>query len=354
MPGLDRSRILIKQPLGFPASLVLPSPSSHNYQAGSPAMSALFNGPLAQARRDQAVSDSSSLQAWVMAFNILSALGFILLAVILFTALLSPNVRRVSTWYSYIVAWIFFCITPFLVIGHQMPSDPPPSFAPCVLDEALMYASRPFAAFGTLSLILQLYLNVSTRLKRGEVRPEFVFVLLAIPPILYLIVFLWTFILGIVNPDQVELEPKGFYCHLNQPSPSIVVACLVLFATSAALVIEGMIVILLSRNWRAFRALQRRDEHTVSLSIIIRVSVFAILPMIGLGLSFTTYVPNLVDKIFPAYNLVLASLPTAAALIFGSQSDIIQVWMFWKVEGKTMTQLSLTTVDSSSCSINSA
>jgi hypothetical protein len=44
-----------------------------------------------------------------------------------------------------------------------------------------------------------------------------------------------------------------------------------------------MIVILLSQHWRAFRALQRRDEHTVSLSIIIRVSVFAILPVIGLG-----------------------------------------------------------------------
>jgi len=316
-------------------------------------MAAFFRAPLAHARRDQAVSDSSSsssLQAWVMAFNILSALGFMLIAVVFLTALLSPNVRRVSTWYSYMLAWMAFCVTPFLVIGHQTQFDPPPSFAPCVLDSALMYASRPFAAFATLSLILQLYLNVSTRLKRGEVRPEFVFVLLVVPPILYLIMFLWTFILGVVNPDQVKLEPGGFYCHIERSSPANVGACLVLFATSAALVIEVMIVILLSRNWRAFRSLQRREEHAVSLSIIVRVSVFAILPVVGLGLGFATYVPNLVDKIFPPYNLLLASLPTAAALIFGSQSDIMHVWMFWRVEGKTMTQLSLTTVDSYSSS----
>ncbi|KAJ7753302.1 hypothetical protein B0H14DRAFT_2802291 [Mycena olivaceomarginata] len=311
-------------------------------------MAASF-GPLAQARRDQAVSESdSSLQAWIMAFNVVSAFGLILLSIVFFTALLSPNVKRVSTWYSYMVSWMVFCITPFLVIGHQAPFDPPPSFAPCVLDSALMYASRPFAAFGTLALILQLYLNVSTRLKRGEVRSELVFMLLVVPPTVYLAIFLWTFILGIADPNAVKLEPEGFYCHLEKSLPSTVNACLVIFATFTALVIEVLIVVLLSRNWRAFRALQRRDEHAVSLSIIIRVSSFAVLPMIGLGLSFATYVPNLVDKIFPPYNLLLAALPAAAALIFGSQTDILNIWMFWRVKRKTKTHLSLTTVGSNS------
>src|ERR1700761_1398990 len=82
------------------------------------------------------------LQAAIMAFNILSATGFILLLVIFFTAWLSSNVKRVSTWYMYILGWIVFCITPFPVIGHQTHSNPP-SFATCVVDSALMYASRP-------------------------------------------------------------------------------------------------------------------------------------------------------------------------------------------------------------------
>jgi hypothetical protein len=78
-----------------------------------------------------------------MAFNILSDLGFILLAVVFFTALLSSRVKRVSTWYCYMVSWMAFCITPFFVIGHQTHADRPPSFAPCVVNSALMYASRP-------------------------------------------------------------------------------------------------------------------------------------------------------------------------------------------------------------------
>ncbi|KAJ6453533.1 hypothetical protein C8R45DRAFT_1038994 [Mycena sanguinolenta] len=318
---------------------------------------------LTRARGEPAVSSdpslSSSLHAWIMAYNILSGIGLISLGVVFLTALLAPTVRRVSTWYGYMISWMAMCIPAFLVIGHQTPGlEPPPAFAPCALDAALMYASRPFVAFGTLSLLSQLYLHVSTRLKRGQVRPEFVFVFLFVPPILYLFMFLWTFILGIANPDLVELEPGGFYCHINIASPAIVGACLVVFATSAALVIEALIVILLCRNWRAFRSLQRRDRDrdAVSLSIIIRISVFAVMPVIGLILSFLTYDSALLNSVWVPYNLLLASMPAAAALIFGSQADILRVWMFWRkprVDGKTETmksELTLTTVDSNTSS----
>ncbi|KAJ7450859.1 hypothetical protein FB451DRAFT_716800 [Mycena latifolia] len=291
---------------------------------------------LSQVPRDQDDAADNYLQAMVAAFNIISIIGFVLLGAVFCTAVLSPNVHRVSTWYTYILAWMAFCITPFLVFGHQTHLDPPSSFASCVVDSALMYASRPLAAFATLSLILHLYNNVSSRLKQGHVHPNFVFALIVVPPTSYFFMFLWTLLLGIRNPHQVELEPGGFYCHLANSVPAIVGAALVVFATSIALLVEVLTAILLSRNWRAFRALQRRHEHAVSLSIIIRVSVFAILPMIGLGLSFTTYVPALMDNIFPIYNFILALLPTAAAIIFGSQMDLIRAWMFWRRENPAL------------------
>ncbi|KAJ7111322.1 hypothetical protein C8R44DRAFT_856628 [Mycena epipterygia] len=292
------------------------------------------SGSLSQVPRDEApgVASDDSLQASITAFNILSATGFILLTAIFLTALLSARVKRVSTWYIYILAWMAFCITPFLLIGHQTNLDPSPSFAVCAVDAALMYASRPFAAFATLSLVIHLYLNVSTRLKQGEVRPRCILSLIVVPPTLYIVIFLWTLILGIRNPDQVELEPGGFYCHLTTSIPAIVGAALVVLGTALALLVEVLTALLLSRNWRAFRSLQRRDEHAISLSIIIRVSVFGILPIIGMALSFTTYMPNLLDRIWPIYNILLALLPTTAALIFGSQMDLIRVWMFWRVE----------------------
>ncbi|KAJ7506980.1 hypothetical protein B0H11DRAFT_2218818 [Mycena galericulata] len=294
----------------------------------------MFGAALGSLFRPRADNDGPSLQAAIMAFNILSAIGFVLLTAVFFTALLSSSVKRVSTWYTYILAWMVFCITPFLILGHQTHLDPPPSFAACVVDSALMYSSRPFAAFATLALILHLYLNISTRLKQGEVRPEYVYGLMVLPPALYLILLIYTLLFGIHNEDQVELEQGGFYCRLASPTPAIVGAAFVVFGTLVALLIEVLTVILLCRNWRAFRALQRRDEHAVSLSIIIRISGFAVLPLIGLVLGFATYVPNLVDRIFPAYTILLALMPVAAALIFGSQMDIIKVWMFWRTEPK--------------------
>ncbi|KAJ6625229.1 hypothetical protein B0H10DRAFT_660474 [Mycena sp. CBHHK59/15] len=271
-----------------------------------------------------------TLRIWVRVFDVISAVGFLLLGAVFFTALLSPSVKRISTWYANILAWMVFCITPFLVVGHQTHLDPPPSFSACVVDSALMYASRPLAAFSSLALVLHLFFNVSTQLKHGEARPQHVFLLLIIPPLLYIIFFLWTLMLGLLYPDLVELEPSGFYCHLKPAIPAIVVAAFVAFTTSCVIVLEVITGVLLYRNWRAFRALHMRHEHSVSLSILIRASAFGVLPMIGLALSFTTYVPNLVDKIFPAYNILLASLPTAAALIFGSQMDLIRVWIFWR------------------------
>ncbi|KAJ7683341.1 hypothetical protein B0H17DRAFT_1137830 [Mycena rosella] len=250
----------------------------------------------------------------VTTFNALSLVGLVLLAIVFLTAVLSPSVKRVSTWYTYMLAWMVFSVTPFLVVGHQTSLDPPPAFTPCLVDSALMYASRPFAGLATLSLILHLYLIISSRLKQGDVHPHYVFGL------------------GIQNSYQVELEPGGFYCHLANPLPAIVGAAFVGFATSVALLVEGEYIVRACSE-SAFidpASHEQCHEHPVSLSIIIRVSVFAILPIIGLGLSFTTYVPRFVDQIFPIYNFLLALLPAAAALIFGSQMDLLRVWMFWR------------------------
>ncbi|KAJ7060387.1 hypothetical protein C8F01DRAFT_1142482 [Mycena amicta] len=280
-----------------------------------------------RARADEVAGQNP---AAVMAFNILSATGFFLLLAVFLTAILSRTVRRVSTWYTYIAAWAIFCIIPFPVLGHQTRFSAAPEFTACVVDAALMYASRPYAGFATLALLLHLYITVSTRLKQTTVPRWLVLFLMIFPIVVYFILFLGTLILGLRNPSLVELEARGYYCHLATPVPTIICAALVCFIGIAIIVIEVLTFILLCSHWRAFRALQRRNEPGVELSIMIRMSAFAVLPFIGLVLSFLAYIPQLVGKMFHAYNLLLAFLPVAAALIFGSQTDIIDVWMFWK------------------------
>ncbi|KAJ7250428.1 hypothetical protein C8J57DRAFT_684496 [Mycena rebaudengoi] len=276
---------------------------------------------------------ANALRPWVWAFNIVTTFGFCLLAVIFLTAVLAPSVKRISTWYGYILAWMAFCITPFLVFGHQTYLDTPPSYYVCLVDSAFMYASRPLAAFSTLALVLHLYLNISAQLKH-KARPNYGFWLLIIPPITHLVMFLWTLILGLRDPDLVELEPGGFYCHLTNTTPGIVGAALVGFATFLVLLFQVLMAMMLYRNWFAFRELPTNEDPEISLSILLRVSAFGTLPIITLGLICVTYVPDPPKIIYPVYNLFLAFMPTAAALIFGSQMDLIIIWMFWRQRSK--------------------
>ncbi|KAJ7250758.1 hypothetical protein C8J57DRAFT_1354770 [Mycena rebaudengoi] len=276
---------------------------------------------------------ADALRLWVCAFNVVTTFGFCLLAVIFLTAVLASSVKRISTWYGYILAWMAFCITPFLVFGHQTYLDTPPSFHVCLVDSAIMYASRPLAAFSTLALVVHLYLNISAQLKH-KARPNSVSCLLIIPPITHLGMFLWTLILGLRNPDLVELEPGGFYCHLTNSLPGIVGAALVGFATFLVLLFQAVMAMMLYRNWRAFRELPTSENHEISLSILIRVSAFGTLPIIALVLICVSYVPDPPEIIYPIYNLLLAFMPTSAALIFGSQMDLINIWMFWRQSSK--------------------
>lgn len=131
-------------PAGSP-TMVAPAGSSSQVHIGTPRSFRCCLLVLIRCRIIDEVSREHALQARadVMAFNIISGAGFLLLTAIFFTVLLSSRVKRVSTWYGYILAWMAFCITPFLVLGHQTHEDPPPSFTVCVVDSALMYASRP-------------------------------------------------------------------------------------------------------------------------------------------------------------------------------------------------------------------
>ncbi|KAF7331286.1 hypothetical protein MKEN_00005700 [Mycena kentingensis (nom. inval.)] len=268
--------------------------------------------------------------AAITAFNVLSTTGFFLLLAILLTAALSRSVYRVSTWYTYMLAWMVFCITPFPMLGHQTRLDAPPAWGTCLADAALMYASRPYAGFATLALLLQLYVTVKTRIQRTQIPRYFVPILMILPPVSWIALVLAIVITGIRNPTLVELEPGGFYCHLSSPAPAVAVASLISLVGISILTVQILTFRLLRAHWRAFRALQYPSDDAaprdVSLSIILRVSTFALLPFVGFVLSFLTYVPRLVPRIFGPYNIVLACLPVAAALIFGSQTDVIDGW----------------------------
>src|SRR6266498_1561310 len=79
----------------------------------------------------------------VRAFLALNFVGGIGLLLVIVTAIFSPNVKRLPTWFSFCASWIFSCIsyTLLTLAGQQFTTHP--SYPLCFTQAALVYAVPP-------------------------------------------------------------------------------------------------------------------------------------------------------------------------------------------------------------------
>ncbi|KAJ7285033.1 hypothetical protein C8J57DRAFT_1290202 [Mycena rebaudengoi] len=261
-------------------------------------------------------------------FNFLQFFGFLSVAIVVVTAWLSPRIYRTSTWYSFMGSWMFFCLSFFIIVGQQVGAEP--DFGVCLTQAALIYSAAPLTSWGSLVFLLQLYFNVSAVLENGKPSRSQKIGLHLIPFAVHLVVFLEALIIGLLNRDQVSRDPSGMYCHLQHPLQYKISAAVVILAMILMLIYEGLIANVLYRNWNAFQKLRVHSPNAAPLPLMIRMIVFSFLPMfaIAMAISANFYFPN--QESFTKIHLVIASLPAAAAFIFGTQHDILSVWMFWK------------------------
>ncbi|KAH0582068.1 hypothetical protein H2248_011724 [Termitomyces sp. 'cryptogamus'] len=108
----------------------------------------------------------------------------------------------------------------------------------------------------------------------------------------------------------------------------IVLACMVLI-----IVIQGHDFLSLYNSWNiyiigiiGFRLYQNRRAifgRGYSITMVIRVMVFNLLGALALGV-VVAYVMTWQHGL--AFDMILATLPVLAVLIFGSQLDLIRIW----------------------------
>ncbi|KAJ6531858.1 hypothetical protein B0H19DRAFT_459361 [Mycena capillaripes] len=288
--------------------------------AGNYTMSKVFAGEDIQAE-----NDSFALLA---VFNFLQIFGFLSIAIIVLTAWLSPRVRRTPAWYFFMSSWMFFCLSYFFIAGQQVGAEPPP-FGICVTQAALIYAAPPLTSCVSLSFLLQLYTTVSSVLRHGQASRTRTILLQIFPFAVHFIFFIETLIIGLSNRHEVARNLSGMFCHLTNSFQAKVTATVVILAMISMLVYEVLTVMLLYRNWTAFQRLRVRSNDAVSLPLLIRVTVFSFLPMVAMAISSMSFLPS--SPIVEAQtNLIVAFLPAAAAVIFGTQRDLLNAWMFWK------------------------
>lgn len=79
--------------------------------------------------------------ALMVAFNAIETVGLVGALIVIFTAILSPSIQRLPTWYLVLCSGAVYSFSMLILPMAQRQSGPEPGFALCLFQGALIYAS---------------------------------------------------------------------------------------------------------------------------------------------------------------------------------------------------------------------
>ncbi|KAI0635517.1 hypothetical protein C8Q77DRAFT_573286 [Trametes polyzona] len=261
-----------------------------------------------------------------LAFQFAGAIG---LLAVLVTALFAPKVYRHFTWLNFCITWLIYCISyTLLAFSGQQTRPEPPVYPLCLAQACLIYAAPVLVAMSTFSLVLQLWFTLCNALRPPKEATRYnllrnAFLLLA-PYFMWLGFIVAMLVIGTRNPQKVQRAGGLVYCTIKLSEPGNVTA---IFVAAILLVMVGLDVYIgtvLYKNWRALRG----SDHpgAIPFSLIVRVAIFSFICVVGIGCAFV-FLSNIS---FVAGNTMIALMPLIAFLVFGTQRDILNIWMFWR------------------------
>lgn len=131
---------------------------------------------------------------------------------------------------------------------------------------------------------------------------------------------------GLSDVNKVERVETGFYCRVKHPAPYLYSAALVFFFTMNMLSLEGYTVLHLLRERKlSFLDVIRYfgSMAPLSLKLFVRCSLYTLV-ICGIIILVMTDLSGL------STTHLLAFIPLSIAVLFGSQEDILRVYMFWR------------------------
>ncbi|KAJ3716005.1 hypothetical protein F5878DRAFT_659138 [Lentinula raphanica] len=269
--------------------------------------------------------------------NTIYIVSFVALAVILGTKWLNKSIKRTITWDFFIASWLIHCTTFFLSMGHQV-GDSAPSFGLCFVQAAMLYATPVYNACVSLALLLHLHFTIVATVRgighsSTRTMAVLVWILITVPILVYLAFLLMTIIMVATDRSRLQRDQTLYFCNMKGQA-AILASSIVVFICSVLFIFyEIYTVIILWKNSQTFRAMNPHSRDRVFRSIVFRIGVFTVFPIIALFLSLilsfsstNSWTPSSGMRI----NVIDASLTLACAIIFGSQEDLLRVWMFWR------------------------
>ncbi|KAF8892335.1 hypothetical protein CPB84DRAFT_1783743 [Gymnopilus junonius] len=262
-------------------------------------------------------------RAALAVFNVVVFLGLALLIAILATACFSrgsERIHRTATWFTLLSSGVLLNIVQVLVIGQQVGLAPNRPI--CIAQGILIYPTTSFFALMCTSHIIQLYLL--TRTGSLSLPPTDILWLNIVPISLSFLIFILATIIGLLDRSQVQRDPSGFRCHIANPKAPDITIAVSITGGVIVLVLEGLVVAKLVHNRALYYGMLSRN------TLYIRTCIFN--AILFVAMLFGLWQPKNMtpsDK-YVVSNITLAILPLALGLMFGTQTDILSAWIFWK------------------------
>ncbi|KAG6873345.1 hypothetical protein C0995_000205 [Termitomyces sp. Mi166 len=289
---------------------------------------------------------SSKLKIFI-AFQLFGLFGIL---ITLLTVTFSHSTPRHAAWYSFAISWVISTVAYTLLFwgGHFFSGSDPP-FTLCLIQGVMIYASPPLTAFTTLALVVQVWwillLDVPSNDQMLGVQarqsPMTLTMLLILPYLLFVTILVGSLILGVEDPSIVKrVSASKMYCNFTNRIPGRISTALCALLLIPVAILEARICRALHQQWPLFK------RAPYALSMVFRVASFTLLGLMALVFSliffFDVHHGGALDIVLSLCRFSLRfnvseqssvdtlSVPVLAVLIFGTQSDILRAWMFWK------------------------
>jgi len=262
------------------------------------------------------------------AFNAFQLLGLVGSILCLISARFS-SVPRQAPWWNFMISWVVFCTSYLLLFFAGQAYDSEPNLSLCITQSSLTYAASPFACATALGLVIQLFFNVKKTLSGEVIRGErhWRITLLILPYIIFTILILESTVITLADPDPKFSSVS--YCSLESRNhiPGRITSAFDVMLVIPILPLNFIIYLCFRKHWSTLRT----GNFT---SMFVRVSAFTFFGLITVIIGIIFFTGSNSNAALVELDTILALIPVAAVVIFGSHKDLFEVWMFWRKRNK--------------------
>jgi len=262
------------------------------------------------------------------AFNAFQLLGLVGSVLSLISARFS-SVPRQAPWWNFMISWVVFCTSYLLLFFAGQAYNPKPNISLCITQSSLTYAVSPFACATALGLVIQLFFNVKKTLSGEIIRGErhWRTMLLITPYIIFIVLILESTVITLADPDPVFSSVS--YCSFDSRNhiPGRITSAFDVMLVIPILVLNFIIYLRFRKHW----SILRTGSFT---SMFVRVSAFTLFGLIAVIIGIIFFTGSDSNASLVELDTILALIPVAAVVVFGSHKDLLEVWMFWRKKNK--------------------